>query len=53
METLGEMIDGVIDAGSTQLGRESTVVEVIGDRIHIHREAAISSAALEQAIACR
>ncbi|MBI4343096.1 MAG: threonylcarbamoyl-AMP synthase [Candidatus Omnitrophica bacterium] len=39
-------IDCILDGGPTRLGRESTVVEVVGNRIEIRREGAISSAAI-------
>jgi len=39
---LGGRIDLVLDGGPTQLGRESTVVKVIGDEITVLREGAIS-----------
>lgn len=35
-------VDCVLDSGPTALGRESTVVEIIGERLEIHREGAIS-----------
>ena len=41
---LGESIDVVLDGGPTRLGRESTVVEVVGDRLEIRREGAVSAA---------
>ncbi|MBI1992647.1 MAG: threonylcarbamoyl-AMP synthase [Candidatus Omnitrophica bacterium] len=34
-------VDCVLDGGPTRLGRESTVVEVMGDRVEIRREGAI------------
>ncbi len=50
IDALGEAIDGVIDGGPTRLGRESTVVEVQGARLTIHREGAIASAEIHAAI---
>lgn len=41
---LGESIDAVLDGGPTRLGRESTIVEVIGGRVEVRREGAVSKA---------
>ncbi len=38
---LNGSVDCLLDGGPTQLGRESTVVEIIGDRVEIRREGAI------------
>ena len=37
-------VDCVLDAGPTQLGRESTVAEIVGDRVEIRREGALPTA---------
>lgn len=37
-------VDGVLDGGPTPLGKESTVVEVIGDDVIIRRDGALSRA---------
>ncbi len=42
LRELGGRIDLVLDGGPTLLGRESTVVRIIGDEITVLREAAIS-----------
>src|SRR6266699_3341272 len=42
LSELGGRIDLVLDGGPTLLGRESTVVRIIGDEITVLREAAIS-----------
>ena len=42
LEELGGRIDLVLDGGPTLLGRESTVVRIVGDEITVLREAAIS-----------
>ncbi len=34
-------IDGLLDAGPTPVGRESTVVEIIGGQVNVLREGAI------------
>ena len=47
IEAFGDAIEGVIDGGPTRLGRESTVVEVRGSRLMIHREGAIARAAID------
>lgn len=36
-------LECLLDGGPTRLGRESTVVEVVGDRVEIRREGAIST----------
>ena len=41
LAALDGAVDCVLDAGPTRLGRESTVVEVIGSRLEIRREGAI------------
>ena len=50
LAALGSAVDCVLDAGPTRLGRESTVVEVAGERLNILREGAISRATIEQAL---
>ena len=42
--------DGLIDNGPTPLGRESTVVQVLGDRLEILREGALSEEQLRAAL---
>ena len=39
-------VDCILDGGPTTLGRESTVVEIIGKRLEIRREGAISKDAI-------
>lgn len=41
LAALDGAVDCILDAGPTRLGRESTVVEVIGSRLEIRREGAI------------
>jgi len=48
---LGEAIDGLLDAGPTPMGRESTVVSIADGALSIVREGAIAEAALRQALA--
>ena len=43
---LGGAIDAVLDSGPTQLGRESTVVEIVDGRLEIRRQGAIANEAL-------
>ena len=50
LAALGDSFDCLLDGGPTRLGRESTVVEVIGGRIEIRREGAISRGAIEEAM---
>jgi L-threonylcarbamoyladenylate synthase len=50
LEALNGDLAGILDAGPTPLGRESTVVELIGDRVVVHREGAISSQALQETL---
>jgi tRNA A37 threonylcarbamoyladenosine synthetase subunit TsaC/SUA5/YrdC len=40
----------LLDAGPTQMGRESTVVEVIDGRIEVRREGAIPTASVLAAV---
>ena len=42
LAALDGALDCLLDGGPTRLGRESTVVEVIGGRVEIRREGAIS-----------
>ena len=51
LEALDGEVDCVLDAGPTPLGRESTVVSVLGGRLEILREGAIASGALHAAVA--
>lgn len=50
LAALNGTFDCLLDSGPTRLGRESTVVEVIGDRIEIRREGAIARHAIEDAL---
>ena len=50
LEALNGSFDCLLDAGPTQMGRESTVVEVINGRIAVHREGAIDVASLLAAV---
>ncbi len=43
LTALNGTFDCLLDGGPTRLGRESTVVEVIGDRVEIRREGAIAT----------
>ena len=43
---LNGAFDCLLDGGPTRLGRESTVAEVVGNRVEIRREGAISAAAI-------
>ena len=42
LAALDGRFDCLLDGGPTTLGRESTVVEVVGDHLEIRREGAIS-----------
>lgn len=48
--SLNGEVDCVLDAGPTQLGRESTVVEVVGGRVAVRREGAIPAGEILAAI---
>ena len=48
---LGRRVDLVLDGGPASLGRESTVVRVLGDEITVLREAAISRDDILKALA--
>ena len=39
-------VECLLDGGPTRLGRESTVVEVVGDRVEVRREGAIAKDAI-------
>jgi len=43
LAALDGSFDCLLDGGPTRLGRESTVVEVMGDRVEIRRQGAIST----------
>ena len=43
-------IDGLLDGGPTGVGLESTVVQVVGDRIHILRPGGVTREMLRQAV---
>ena len=44
-------VECILDGGPTRLGRESTVVELIGNRVEIRREGAIAKDAILNALA--
>jgi len=46
LEALNGDLDCVLDGGPTRLGRESTVVEVVNNRLEIRREGAIAKEAI-------
>jgi L-threonylcarbamoyladenylate synthase len=46
LEALNGDLDCVLDGGPTRLGRESTVVEVVNNRVEIRREGAIAKEAI-------
>ena len=46
VRALGSSLECVLDSGPTQLGRESTVVEVIDGRVQVLREGALSREAI-------
>ena len=46
VSAMGDAIDAVLDSGPTQLGRESTVVELVNGRVEIRREGAVPKAAV-------
>ena len=46
LAALEDSVDCLLDGGPTRFGRESTVVEVVGDAVEIRREGAISRAAI-------
>ena len=50
LAALDGAVDCLLDGGPTRFGRESTVVEVVGGRVEIRREGAISKDAILQAI---
>jgi L-threonylcarbamoyladenylate synthase len=50
MEDLSGRIDGVVDGGATGVGLESTVVQVLGDEVHILRPGGITQEQLQQAV---
>ncbi len=49
-EDLDGRIDGLLDGGPTGVGLESTVVRVVGDRIHILRPGGVTREMLQQAV---
>jgi L-threonylcarbamoyladenylate synthase len=51
LAALGAELDCVLDGGPTRLGRESTVVEIIGGRVEIRREGAIPKDEILKALA--
>ena len=46
LAALNGSVDCLLDGGPTRFGRESTVVEVVGGRVEIRREGAISKEAI-------
>ena len=50
LKALEGSYDCLLDAGPTPLGRESTVVQVIGDRIELLREGALSAQAIHAVV---
>ncbi len=46
MAALGDTFDCLLDGGPTNLGRESTVVEIVDGRLEIRREGAIATEAI-------
>ena len=50
VHALGGAFDCLLDSGPTPMGRESTVVEVVGDQVTIRREGAIPSATILAAV---
>lgn len=50
-EDLDGRIDGLVDGGPTGVGLESTVVRVVGDRIHILRPGGVTREMLQQEVA--
>ena len=50
LAALNGTFDCLLDSGPTRLGRESTVVEVVGHRIEIRREGAIARTAIDEAL---
>ena len=51
-EELGDRIDGILDGGPCEVGIESTIVDVSGDRPAILRPGGVTQAALAEAIGC-
>ena len=50
LAALDGSVDCVLDGGPTRLGRESTVVEIVGSRVEIRREGAIAKDEILSAI---
>ncbi len=50
VDELGTDIDGVLDAGPTSVGRESTVVQVIGNDVRLLREGAVPMAEIVRTV---
>ena len=50
LAALNGTFDCLLDSGPTRLGRESTVVEVVGHRIEIRREGAIARTAIDEVL---
>ena len=50
LAALNGTFDCLLDSGPTRLGRESTVVEVVGERVEIRREGAISQEEINAAV---
>lgn len=51
LRALHGKLDCIIDGGPTTLGRESTVVEVVGGRVEVRREGAIAASEILSAAA--
>lgn len=49
-EDLDGRIDGLLDGGPTGVGLESTVVQVVGDQLHILRPGGVTREMLQQAV---
>ncbi|WP_036619219.1 L-threonylcarbamoyladenylate synthase [Paenibacillus alvei] len=47
-EDLDGLIDGIVDGGATGVGVESTVVELIGSRVHVLRPGGVTTAMLQE-----
>ena len=50
LASMDGQFDCLLDAGPTPLGRESTVVQVIGERVEVLREGAVATAAIMAAV---
>lgn len=50
LKALDGALDCLLDGGPTRFGRESTVVEIVGDHVEVRREGAISRATIDNAL---